>query len=131
MTITVAACGALSTPVTVIELQREYGSGDFHTLADLEEVLLQAIDNQPAVLLIDLSETTGIGCGLINTLLRCSLRAAPKECELVLCGLGALQLSTLQMLRLDTYWSIFPSSEQAIEALQRRDLPDQAMLAPC
>lgn len=119
MTITVADCDARSTPITVIELQCEHRSGDFHTLADLEEVLLQAIDNQPAVLLIDLTETTGIGCGLISTFLRCSLQASPREGKFVLCGLSALQLSVLSRLRLDTYWAIFPSSRQAIEALQR------------
>lgn len=118
-----------SISFTVIPLRCEHRSGDFRTLADLEAVLSHAIDDEHAVLLVDLSGTTGIGCGLINVLLRCSERAAQKECDLVLCGLSSLQLTVLKVMRLDVYWSIYPSCERAIESMQRQALGSHTRLS--
>lgn len=120
MTTPVAVYDADSKPFAVIPLRSEHRSGDFQTLADLEAVLLQAIDDGNAVLLIDLSGTTDFGCGLISVLLQYSARAAQAECELVLCRLTSLQFSVLKLMRLDTYWSIYPSCRQAIESIQQR-----------
>lgn len=72
------------------------------------------------MLVIDFSGTVRLGCGLISVLLRCTQKAAETEHALVLCGLTSLQHAVLEYVRLDMYWSIFPTCDQAIEFSQGR-----------
>lgn len=107
-------------PFTVIPLQREHSSGDFRALAELEATLSLANDNEHAALLIDLNGTTGLSCGLISVLLRGSTQSTQNGGSLALCGPTSMQMNVLEIMRLDTLWSVYHSCEHAIAAVSRQ-----------
>ena len=119
MPATESACDKERAEIAIVLLGREYGSADFHTLAELETHLLAAIDRSPAGLLIDLSETIHIGCEFLNILLRCLMRVRENNGRFALCSLDLLPESVFAITCLDALWEIFPTRREAIEAMQR------------
>jgi anti-anti-sigma regulatory factor len=113
-----SVCDTEPTGITILRLEREYGSADMPRLAQLEGCLLGAIDSSPAGLLIDLSETTLIGCGFLNVLIQCYARARESNCRFALCALNSWPESVLVIARLDSLWEIFRTPQEAIEAMQ-------------
>jgi anti-anti-sigma factor len=113
------ACAEREAGITIIRLRREYGSVDCQTLAELEAHLRGESDDFPAGLLIDLGETTYIGCGLLSVLLRCYVRVREDNCRFALCSLNSLPESVLATTHLNSLWEIFRTRREAIEAMQQ------------
>lgn len=113
------ACDERETGITIIRLRCEYGSADCQTLAELEGHLLGESDDSPAGLLIDLGETTYIGCGLLGVLLRCYVRVRESNCLFALCSLNSLPETVMATTHLDSLWEIFRTRQEAIEAMQQ------------
>jgi len=118
MTATELACDEQPVGIVVIHLGSECGSADRQTLVELEGHLLEAIDRSPAGLLVDLDETTYVGCEVLNILLRCFVRARENDCSFVLCALDSLPQSVFAITHLDSLWEIFCTRQDAIEAMQ-------------
>ena len=65
----------------------------------------------------DLSEVSYFGSVFLSLMLRCHKAVKPLGGELVLCGASDMAEELLRGTALDTLWAIYPSREQAIEAL--------------
>lgn len=129
MTTLVAAPETLPVSFTVIPLEREHSSGDFRALAELETTLALANDDEHVVLLIDLTGTTGLSCGLISVLLRGSTSCTQNGGSLALCGPDSMQMSVLEIMRLDTLWPVYHSCEHAIAAISQQRPHETAVCA--
>lgn len=106
--------------IAIIPLGREYGSGDCQRLAEFEGRLLGAVEDSPAGLLIDLGETVYIGGGLLSVLLRLSARVRETNRRFALCALTSFPDSVIGITRLDSFWQVFRTRRDAIEAMQQR-----------
>lgn len=113
------ACDKHQRGITVIRLGREYGSADCHTLAQLEECIEREIDDFPAGLLIDLSETIYIGCGFLNVLLCCYARVRERNIRLAFCSLSSLLKRVFTTTHHEFVWEIRRTRQDAIEIMQR------------
>ena len=69
------------------------------------------------LVIFDLSEVSYFGSVFLSLMLRCHKAVKPQGGELVLCGASEMAEELLRVTALDTLWAIYPSREQAIEAL--------------
>ena len=65
----------LESDVTVIRLEKDYGSSQFLKLTKLETQLQAALSPSPKALLLDLSDTAFIGAAFLSVLIRCCTRS--------------------------------------------------------
>ena len=105
--------------MTAILLEPVYGSLDVAALAELEEMLLIAIDDSATGILIDLGNNSYIGCGFLGVLLRCYRRAERSGRVFWLCDLSPFSARVLTITHLDSLWSVVPTRQPAIEVMQR------------
>jgi len=107
----------LQSGVTVISLERDYGSTQLLKLTRLEAQLHSTLDSSPKTLLLDLSDTALIGAAFLSVLIRCSARAASLDCRFALCTLKTLPADAVSIANLDLVWLTYDSRQVAIEAL--------------
>ncbi len=107
----------LESGVTVIRLERDYGSTQFLNLKRLEAQLHSALDAAPKTVLLDLCDTDSIGAAFLSALLHCHARATRVNCLLALCMLNAFSAEVVSVARLDMMCPTFGSRQSAIELL--------------
>jgi anti-sigma B factor antagonist len=101
--------------VCVVRPEGECSSGDWEALAELRH-LLDDLANQadrPRIL-VDLSETTYLGSGAINELVRCYRRVLLREGEFALCGAPPWIRQVLEATCLDLVWTMYATRESAL-----------------
>jgi anti-anti-sigma factor len=101
--------------VCVVRPEGECASGDWEGLAELRRTLdgLANQDDRPRVL-IDLSETTYLGSGAINELVRCYRRVQLRDGEFAVCGARPWIRQILEATCLDLVWTMYPTRESAL-----------------
>ena len=107
----------LEAGVTVIRLERDYGSTQFLKLVRLETQLHSALDASPRALLLDLSDTAFIGAAFLSVLIRCCTRSTILNCRFALCGIQNFPADVVSITHLSTTWLTFTSQQIAVEAL--------------
>ena len=107
--------------VTVIQLEAKYDALDDAVIDQLRDQLLeQADDADPALLVIDMGPTKFIGSSFIEILFRALKRVAQRDGRMVLCNVDPYCAEVLRATRVDTIIDSYPSRESAVQAL----LPD-------
>lgn len=102
--------------VTIVELGMEYSGLDDPT--DLIASLLAAADEaEPAKLVLDLSETKYFDSQFIEVMIRVWKRIVSREGEMTLCGLSPFCSEVIQILKLDSIWTIYKTRDEAVAAL--------------
>ena len=86
-----------------------------------EMVLAPLKDDQPAGLIIDLTELKYFGSVFINFLFKCHMLAKRRGSDIVLAGVSERSRELLRVTNLDTLWAIYDSRSQALEALGGSD----------
>lgn len=104
---------------TVVRLGSEYGSTGVAAIAELERDLLGEIETTGASLLLNMHRTDYIGCGFLDVLIRCSVRAAQKNVHIVLCAINPQPADVLELTGLDSLWKVYRTDHEAMEALQQ------------
>lgn len=106
--------------VTVIGLGSAYKSIDEKVLeAGLRAMLLEALDRaEPPLIVLDLSQTTFFGSSFIEVLFRIWNRVKSRPGgDFVICGVTSYCQEVLNVAHLDTLWRIYPTREEAVDAL--------------
>ena len=107
-------------PVTVAMIGPEFDTIDEQALQHVSEFLLGlAADDGLKRLVIDLSETSFFGSGLLAIILRVYSRLQHRHGRLALCGLQPHCREVLQTTRLDTLWPIYETRSEGIAGLSR------------
>lgn len=114
-----SSCDEDERDVSVIPWGREHGSADSQSLADVEERLLSEVDSHSGRLLIDLGQTTYVGCGVLDLLLRCDAESNERDIPFALCTLNSRLASVLMATHVDSLRETFPTRRDAIEAMKR------------
>jgi anti-anti-sigma factor len=70
------------------------------------------------MVIFDLSHVTYFGSVFLALLLRCHKLVKSRGGELVLCGASPLAADLLRITALDTLWAIYPTKEEALDALK-------------
>lgn len=100
--IAVESARDLEAGVTVIRLERDYGSTQFLKLVRLETQLHSALDASPRALLLDLSDTAFIGAAFLSVLIRCCTRSTILSCRFALCGIQNFPADVVSITHLST-----------------------------
>jgi anti-sigma B factor antagonist len=104
--------------VTIIELGPSYAGLESDALRECGEILLsRAADVEPARLILDMSETTFVGSGFIELLVRAWKRIKRRDGMMALCGLQPFCQEVLQVSRLDTIWPIYADRAEAMREM--------------
>lgn len=104
--------------VIVVQVGSEYGSADSSHLEELEQHLFSGISRASTSLLVDCKETTYLGCGFINSMLRCHQQAQLFNVKIVLCSLNPLIMQVFKTSHLDSIWLIFKTRHEAMAEIQ-------------
>ena len=109
-----------SNGVTIAMIGAELDTIDENALARASKFLLGlAADEQMTKLVIDLSETTFFGSGLLAIILRVYSRLQTRKGRIALCGLRPHCREVLATTRLDTLWPVYETRTQAIAGVNQ------------
>jgi anti-sigma B factor antagonist len=104
--------------VTIVTLGHEYETIDDAALQEVGAFLLDLTAQEDLHnLIIDLSETTFFGSGLLAIILRVYSRLNARSGQLALCELRPHCREVLRTTRLDTLWPVYDSRAEAVSAL--------------
>lgn len=107
--------------VTVIGLGIEYENLDEHLLDRLREVMLEVAKTaDPALLVLDLSNTKFFGSAFIEILFGLASCLQSRGGQFALCGLTPYCREVLTITHLDSLWPIFANREEAVSALRKQ-----------
>ena len=82
------------------------------------DLVMEPLETQEApMVVVDLSKVGYFGSVFLALLLRCHKFVKKKGGELVLCGASEMALELLRITALDTIWAIYPTREEAMQAL--------------
>jgi len=82
------------------------------------DLVMEPLETQEApMVVVDLSKVGYFGSVFLAMLLRCHKFVKKKGGELVLCGASEMALELLRITALDTIWAIYPTREEAMQAL--------------
>lgn len=82
------------------------------------DLIMAPLQEQPVPLIIfDLTEVGYFGSVFLALLLRCHKFAKSRGGELVICGASNLASELLRITALDTLWAMYPTREEALEAI--------------
>ena len=84
-------------------------------------VLAPLEKDQPAGLVIDLTQVNYFGSVFISFLLRCHMRVKKHGSEMVLAGASERIRELLHLTALDTLWALYDTRAEALEALGGMD----------
>lgn len=84
-------------------------------------VVSSLMDDPPEGIVVDLSNVNYFGSVFVSFLLRCHMRAKKQGSEIVLAGASEPARELLHLLDLETLWAIYPTRQEAIEALSGSD----------
>jgi anti-anti-sigma regulatory factor len=107
----------LESDVTVIRLEKDYGSSQFLKLTKLETQLQTALSASPKALLLDLSDTAFIGAAFLSVLIRCCTRSTSSNCRFALYTLQEFPADVVSITRFGAIWLTFDTRQSALEAL--------------
>lgn len=104
-----------------IDTQREEGGVvvrltgdlDMHTCPDLRTTLLECIERQPGRLIVDFSGVGYIDSSGVGTMVELKRRLDRAGGHMVLCGLQSRVRSVFEIAKLDRYFQIAPSVDEA------------------
>lgn len=106
--------------VTIIELDPTYDSLDDSALDGFREMLLSEAEHaDPPRVVLDFSRTTFIGSSFIELMIRAWKRLQQRQGVMVLCGVQPFCYEILQITRLNSVWTIYPTRSEAVAALNR------------
>jgi len=103
---------------TLIILDAEYGSLDFHKLWELEQHLITELNNISNRLLIVCGTTSHAGCGFVNVILRCRQHVNFSNKRLGICVLNPLTIELFALCKLENPLKIHETRQEAIEAMK-------------
>ncbi len=106
------------TGPVVARLERTYGSTESKALSRLDGYLSGMACRSSTGLLIDLSETTYVGCGFLTVLLQHHVKAVQTNRRIALCSLNPMPADVLAVTRLDSLWEIFQPRVEALQAMR-------------
>jgi anti-sigma B factor antagonist len=107
--------------VTIVRLGPSYDSLDDRALEEFGGMLLaEATYAEPPQLVLDFLQTTHIGSSFIELLVRAWKRLNQRNGTMVLCSVQPFCREVLQITRLDSLWTMYPTEEEAVSALSRR-----------
>jgi len=89
------------------------GDLNMHTCSELRTKLLELIEQQPGRLIVDLSGVGYIDSSGVGTMIEAKRRLERTGGRIVLAGLQARVRSVFEIARLDRYFKIAPSVEEA------------------
>lgn len=102
--------------VTVATIGPEFETIDEPALERLASFLLSLTENKDLKkLVIDLSETTFFGSGLLAIILRVYSRLSARGGQMALCGLRPHCRQVLETTRLDTLWPVYATRAEAVQ----------------
>lgn len=78
-------------------------------------------EDPPAGIVVDLSQVNYFGSVFVSFLLRCHMLAKRQGSEIVLAGASEPARELLHLLDLETIWALYPTRQEAIEALSGSD----------
>ncbi len=114
------SCIVRENEITIIELGPKYDPLDDQALSEFGGILLaEATHAEPPRLVLDFSRTTFIGSSFIELLVRAWKRLKERGGTMALCGVQPFCLEILEVTRLTTIWNIYPTREEALEAIRR------------
>jgi len=106
--------------VTILELGPSYDSLDDSSLEEFGGALLdEAAHAEPPRLILDLSHTSYIGSSFLELLVRAWKRIRGRGGAMALCGVQPFCVEVLQITRLDSLWTIYPTRSEAVAAVAR------------
>lgn len=74
-------------------------------------------EDPPAGIVIDLTQVNYFGSVFVSFLLRCHMLAKRQGSEIVLAGASEPARELLNLLDLETIWALYPTRQDAVEAL--------------
>lgn len=107
--------------VTVIALGPKYKIIDEHALdGGLGDSLIEiAVEADPPVVVLDLSQTQFFGSSFIEVLFRVWNRLQGRSGRFAICGLTPHCLDVLKITHLDTLWPLMPTRDEAVAAVSK------------
>jgi anti-anti-sigma regulatory factor len=101
----------------VVFLDREYSSLVVKALSEIEECLMDAIAAPSSGVLIDSDATRYFGCGFLNVLLRCRIRAQCSQRRIVLFNLKEFPRDVITFGGLAQLWELSTTRACALAIL--------------
>jgi len=98
---------------TIVEL---YGDVDLHHSPDLHATLIDALSDHPSRLIINLSGVPYMDSSGVGTLVEVFRRVSAYKGKMVLCGLTPRVRSVMEITKLDRFFTICDTEEQAAQA---------------
>lgn len=92
------------------------GEIDLHQAPDVHQALIAAIEDQPQRLLIDLNEVGYMDSSGVGTLVEIFRRVHGYGGNMILFGVGPRVRSLFEITRLDQFFTIVDSREEALKA---------------
>ncbi len=107
--------------VTVIALGPKYKIIDEHALdGGLGESLIEiAVEAEPPLVVLDLSQTQFFGSSFIEVLFRVWNRLQGRSGRFAICGLTPHCYDVLKITHLDTLWPLMPTRHEAVSAISK------------
>lgn len=104
--------------VVVITPASNVESMSWDLIEDAAETVMAPLkSNESPMVVFDLSEVNYFGSVFLALLLRCHTAVKNRGGELVICGASKMATELLKVTALDTLWAMYPTREEAIEAV--------------
>ena len=104
--------------VTIVALGSKYQKIGEDVVSTIGDILLEAAQADPPLVIVDLSQTEFFSSSFIELLFRVWNGIHPQEgVRFALCGLTPYCAEILSVTNLDTLWEVYETREAAVEAL--------------
>jgi anti-anti-sigma factor len=104
--------------VTVVDLGGKYEALNEEILQRFSDALLEEAGKaEPPRVVVDLSGIGYVGSNFLEILVRGWKRLKQRQGTMVLCGVSPFCADILRITRLNSLWTVYPSRQEAIEAL--------------
>ncbi len=103
--------------VTILEFDRGLSTLDEKATQRIKADVLSASEQISSCVLVDLSTVNFFGSSFIEILFRLWHRTQQQEGQFAICGLSEYCREVLAVTNLDTLWTIYPTREEALDAL--------------
>ena len=109
--------------VTLVVFGQQYGDLDPTLIDQLRSRVFDAIQKaDPALVVLDLSQTNYIGSNFLGVLLQgWKILKQREEARMAVCGLSPFVEQLFAVSRFDRIWQIHPTRDDAVAAMSRKD----------